>query len=177
MYGECENCRCETGLGIALAPVTGAISAIGSLFGGTRPTGGAVYREDGARWSAAKKYWEKPPSTKASQQSPAPSGPSQYCTWDVACLQKTGGGAVDPLVFIPKGCDFYRQGYACTQPGPSLAAAQATQSSKTPPVSPGGYPQTVTTAGVGGPVLAGLSTGPLLIAGLAAAAIFALSRK
>ena len=175
MYGECR-CSDETGMGLALPAVGTAISAIGSIFGGTRPTGGAVYREDGARWSAAKGYWEKPPSTKSSQQSPSPSGPSAYCSGGVACLQKVSGGAVDPLVFIPKGCDFYRQGYACTQPGPSLAAAQATQSSKTPPVSPGGYAQP-STAGVGGPIIAGLSTGPLLIAGIAAAAIFALSRK
>lgn len=57
-------------LGLALPTVTGAIS---SLFG-TRKTGEAVYREDGARWSAAKQYWELPPGTRATVQSPKPSG-------------------------------------------------------------------------------------------------------
>lgn len=179
MYGECK-CG-DTGMGLALAPVTSVIGAIGGLFG-ARPTGGAVYREDGARWSAAKQYWEKPPSTKAPNQSPKPSGYGAYCSGsptaaggEAACLQKIGGGVVDPLVYIPKGCDFYRSGFSCTQPGPSIAQIQASQSSPTPAPTPSAYP--VATAGVGGPVIAGMSVGPLLIAGLAATALFALTRK
>lgn len=89
----------EDGLGLAIAPVVGAISG---LFGGTRVTGAAVYREDGARWSAAKQYWEKPSGTRAAVQSPKPSG----CPQGVACVQSMSGGPVvvggSPVV-TPKG--------------------------------------------------------------------------
>lgn len=178
MYG----CRCDdTGMGLALPAVGSVISTIGGLFG-ARPTGGAVYREDGARWSAAKQYWEKPPSTKASTQSPKPSGYGAYCSGaptaaggEAACLQRVSGGVVDPLVFIPKGCDFYRDGFSCTVRGPSIAQIQAQQSSPTPAPTPSAYP--VQTAGVAGPVIAGMSAGPLILAGLAATALFALTRK
>lgn len=81
----------DEGLGLAVAPVIGAIT---DLFGGSRITGAAVYREDGARWSAAKRQWELPPGTRAGVQSPAPSGPTGTCTGAQSCLQSMSGGPV-----------------------------------------------------------------------------------
>lgn len=107
-----------------------AASLITGLFG-PRKTAPAEMREDGARWSAAKQYWELPPGTKATIQSPKPSG----------------GGTQS------------------MQGGPVSAAAYA-------PYAP---PSAIPTP-FGGPVVAGLSTAPLLLAGVAALGIVLLSR-
>lgn len=155
MYMGCQQCD-EEYLGIDIG--TG-ISIVGGLFG-TRTTGATVYREDGARWSAKKQYWEDPPGTKAKIQSPKPSGPPDICSGAFACLQSMSGGPVlanGGLVQMPKGA-------AAPTPGvvPRTANVVPSQSYA--------YP-------TGGPVVAGLSTGPLLLAGAAAVAIFALSRR
>lgn len=161
MYASNETLGCgdcyDEGLGIAIPTIGAAISTVGGLFG-TRTTGATVYREDGARWSAAKQYWEDPPGTKAKIQSPRPSGPADICTGAFACLQSMKGGPVTApsggLVQMPKG-----------SPPP------------TPGVIPSAYPQVTPSPVLGGPVIAGMSTGPLLLAGAAALAIFVLLKK
>jgi hypothetical protein len=147
----------EEYLGIAIPTVGTAVSIVGGLFG-TRTTGATVYREDGARWSAKKQYWEDPPGTKAKIQSPKPSGPADICTGAFACLQKMSGGPVvapttGGLVQMPKGA-----------------------SAPTPGVIPSAYVQPAAVPFTG-PVIAGLSTGPLVIAGLAAAGIYILTQS
>jgi len=156
----CRNCLYDTDsdLGIVLPALGTAISTVGGLFG-TRTTGATVYREDGARWSAAKQYWEKPAGTKAAVQSPKPSGPADICTGAFACLQSMSGGPV------------YANGGAPVQmakgsPAP-VPASNATSSQ---------YP-TPGQMNLGGPVVAGLATTPLMIAGIAALGIFALTRR
>lgn len=161
MYRNDLGCdECEQGyndLGIALPAIGAAISTVGGIFG-TRTTGATVYREDGARWSAKKQYWEKPPGTKAAIQSPKPSGPADICTGAFACLQSMKGGPVYSTAGTPVQM---AKGSAAPVSSPVSNAA-------------GQYPITNASA-MGGPVIAGMSTGPLLIAGLAAAAIFVLS--
>ena len=158
------GCPCDNDqdLGIAIPSIGTAISDVGGIFG-TRTTGATVYREDGARWSAKKQYWEDPPGTKAKIQSPKPSGPPDICTGAFACLQSMKGGPVQAstpgtVVQMPKGS---------TPPTPGVIP----QTANVVPVSQA-YPSSVPFTG---PVVAGLSTGPLVIAGLAAAGIFILT--
>jgi hypothetical protein len=152
-YIGCSDCDNNEGLGIAIPTVGAAISTIGGLLG-TRTTGATVYREDGARWSAAKQYWEDPPGTKAPIQSPKPSGPPDICTGAFACLQKMSGGPVaaptGAPVVIPKGAP------------PPVKGVSSVPS----PISQA-YPPLATASAI--------ST-PLLIGG-AALAVFMLSRK
>jgi hypothetical protein len=95
---------------VALNLLLGGVSSVGKIGNaltstlglGAGVTGASVFREDGARWSAAKQYWEKPSGTRASVQSPKPSG----CPKGVACVQAMGGGPLGvggvPVV-TPKG--------------------------------------------------------------------------
>jgi hypothetical protein len=153
-YIGCSDCDNDEGLGIAIPTVGSAISIVGGLFG-TRTTGATVYREDGARWSAAKQYWEDPPGTKAPIQSPKPSGPPDICTGAFACLQSMSGGPVaapsGAPVQLPKGA-----------PKPVSGVSSVSGVSQA-------YPP-MTTAGI-----AGIPT-PLLLGG-AALALYAFTRK
>jgi hypothetical protein len=162
------GCPCddEQDLGIAVPGIGTAISVVGNLFG-TRTTGATVYREDGARWSAKKQYWEDPPGTKAKIQSPKPSGPADICTGAFACLQKMSGGPVTvPTATSPSG-GYVQTAKGSTAPTPGVVPTTA----NVVPVSQA-YPSSVP---ITGPVIAGMASGPLVIAGLAAAGIFILS--
>lgn len=152
-YIGCSDCDNDDGLGIAIPTVGSAISIVGGLFG-TRTTGATVYREDGARWSAAKQYWEDPPGTKAPIQSPRPSGPPDICTGAFACLQSMSGGPVraptGAPIQMPKGA---------AKPVAGVSSQSGVQTSQAyPPMATGGIPT------------------PLLIGGAALAA-FMLMRK
>jgi hypothetical protein len=167
------GCPCDDNneeyLGIAIPTVGAAVSIVGNLFG-TRTTGATVYREDGARWSAKKQYWEDPPGTKAKIQSPKPSGPADICTGAFACLQSMKGGpvSVPPSPAAPSG-GLVQMPKGATAPTPGVIP------SSVPIVPPSGaYPSSVPFTG---PVIAGLSTGPLVIAGLAAAGIYILTQS
>jgi hypothetical protein len=146
MYGCCEDRQ----LGIALPAVGSIITSVGGIFG-AGDTGTATYREDGARWSAKKQYWELPPGTKAAVQSPKPSGPVGTCTGKQSCVQSMQGG---PLLDASQKPVITYQDVAPSDP-----------------VAQGGVQQYPSVAGLS------FSPTPLVIAGAAALAIVFLSRK
>lgn len=154
--GCCTDNEEQFGI-IALPAVGGVVSAISSLFGGGGPTGAAVYREDGARWSASKQYWELPPGKKAAIQSPKPSGPADKCTGQVSCIQSMSGGPVTPAAPIV----LTKQQSDAKDVGTSVAS--------------GAYPSAVSSIPtINLPGIGPVATSPLLLAGVAAIALVAL---
>jgi hypothetical protein len=151
------------GLGLSLDPVSSVIGGISSIFGGSNPKdpgriaantrafNQAISGNDGVFYSAE--------GTVAD-----PLGGLHFLKVHSVMNDADGGWATK--VATDDAMKKYKQ-------------AQQILASKglptTPPSTASNYPQTPTP--MTGPVIAGLSTGPLLIAGVAALGIFALTRS
>lgn len=151
MYDQDGNDGAD--LGIALPAIGSAISTVGGIFKGSKDPG--RLQANAQAYSAAiagNPQFKDAPSALSFllQKSPVSKGGS-------------GGWATSVA---------QNDAYAKYTQAKAIIAKQ--QTSGTTPKSTA-YAQPKPT--IGGPVIAGLSTGPLLIAGVAAAAIFAMSGK
>lgn len=149
----CADCqRDDEHLGIALPAIGGAISAIGSLFGGNDKDAGRL-------------------NTNAQHYAEAVAGNESALNF----LKGMSGrfGTIKDNNLCVNGCSGWATSKAKDDAFSKYNQAVSVLAQK--PAS------TVTPAGAGiiggGPVVAGLSTGPLLIAGAAALAVVMLSKR
>lgn len=141
-------------LGIALPAVGSAISAIGGVFGGSK---------DGERLAWNKKGYDagiarQPIFTGADYTAP----PLQWLLYRSPTSKGGGGGWATSVA--------QNDAYA------KYTALKSALVTAPPPPPISAYQQPAPKP-IGGPVVGGLATGPLVVAGLAAAGIFLLSGK
>ncbi len=152
------------GLGLSLDPVSSVIGGISSIFGGSNP-------KDPGRIAA---------NTKAFNQAISGNDGPFYGT-DGSLADQLGGLHFLKVHSVMNDADGgWATQVATTDAMKKYQQAQQILASKglptTPPSTASNYPQTPTVP-MTGPVIAGLSTGPLMIAGIAALGIFALTRS